>query len=393
MVTVDKFLWRLCQHHKEFLTDDWPTKDRKILVSLSKQIQSGNFLTENQGKLVVKILKENWDKVSVVPDAELSLVDSPCWSEPFRVIEQLRKISISSEEYPKILVEFTYNKRIRQSINDLNKVAQGQVVCANPRQYHVPLTEQNIYNVVRHFKSDGFEFDEKIMDFYHEIDEILQSGKNPVEVFSLTNEKLISKIKNDIGEVSQDNVLLLNDRRFRYQYQISPKNPENSLKNAIANRSSTKVWIDPKKYDLAAVIEAMEELNRLPLLVVFNGHDSKECLKNLENLTKSSKKIGAEQSTGIYFRFDNHTDGDKQFNMFIQSNQLNIKLSPTTLVAGIANNKLPKFMVKGTWYPQSVITFSNNFKNNKSSYYCDSVDLIVYYNDKQPLGGDVDAIM
>jgi hypothetical protein len=79
--------------------------------------------------------------------------------------------------------------------------------------------------------------------------------------------------------------------------------------------------------------------------------------------------------------------------MFIQSNKLNAKLSPTTMVAGIANNKLPKFMIKNGWYPNSVISFSNNFKNNKSSYYCDSVDLIVYYNDKQPLGGDIDAIM
>jgi hypothetical protein len=389
MLTVDKFLSYLCYNYKDTLTTHWSQRDRKVLVSLSKQIQSGNFLTENQGKLLLKIIKENWEVVTATVTADISLIENPQWSEPFRVIEQLRKVFMSLEENPKIVVEFTYNKRIRQSINDLNKVLQGQVVCANPRQYHLPLTEQNIYNVVQHFKSDDFEIDEKIMDFYHEIEEIIESKNNSLNVFSLVNEKLISAIKKDVGDITQDNLILLNDRRIKYQYQISSKNPENSMKNSLANRSSTKVWINSKDHELIEVIENIRALNRFPLLVIFNGHDSKECLKNLEKLTKSAPNI----ETGIYFRFDNHVDSDKQFNMFIQSNKLNAKLSPTTLVAGIANNKLPKFMVKGTWYPQSVITFSNNFKNNKSSYYCDSVDLIVYYNDKQPLGGDIDAIM
>jgi hypothetical protein len=389
MVTVDKFLFSLCYNYKDSLITDWPQRDKKVLVSLSKQIQSGNFLTENQGKLLIKILNENWGTVAKITNADISLIENPQWTEPFRVIEQLRKIFILADEQPKIVVEFTYNKRIRQRINDLNKVLQGQLVCANSKQYHLSLTEQNIYNVVQHFKSDDFEIDEEIMDFYHEIEEIIESKNNSLNVFSLVNEKLISAIKKDVGDITQDNLILLNDRRIKYQYQISSKNPENSMKNSLANRSSTKVWINSKDHELIEVIENIRALNRFPLLVIFNGHDSKECLKNLEKLTKSAPNI----ETGIYFRFDNHVDSDKQFNMFIQSNKLNAKLSPTTLVAGIANNKLPKFMVKGTWYPQSVITFSNNFKNNKSSYYCDSVDLIVYYNDKQPLGGDIDAIM
>jgi hypothetical protein len=389
MVTVDKFLFSLCYNYKDSLITDWPQRDKKVLVSLSKQIQSGNFLTENQGKLLIKILKENWGTVAKITNADISLIENPQWTEPFRVIEQLRKIFILADEQPKIVVEFTYNKRIRQRINDLNKVLQGQLVCANSKQYHLPLTEQNIYNVVQHFKSDDFEIDEKIMDFYHEIEEIIESKNNSLNVFSLVNEKLISAIKKDVGDITQDNLILLNDRRIKYQYQISSKNLENSMKNSLANRSSTKVWINSKDHELTEVIENIRALNRFPLLVIFNGHDSKECLKNLEKLTTSAPNI----ETGIYFRFDNYVDSDKQFNMFIQSNKLNAKLSPTTLVAGIANNKLPKFMVKGTWYPQSVITFSNNFKNNKSSYYCDSVDLIVYYNDKQPLGGDIDAIM
>ena len=110
MPTVDKFLSYLCYNHKETLTTHWSQRDKKVLVSLNKQIQSGNFLTENQGKLLLKILKENWAVVTATITADISLIEDPQWSEPFRVIDQLRKIFISMEENPKIVVEFTYNK-------------------------------------------------------------------------------------------------------------------------------------------------------------------------------------------------------------------------------------------------------------------------------------------
>ena len=97
-------------------------------------------------------------------------------------------------------------------------------------------------------------------------------------------------------------------------------------------------------------------------------------------------------NVGIYFRFDSAGDSNKDFNATISNLGYNAKLDKHTLVAGIANNKLPKFMLKNGWYPNSVISFSNNFKGNKTSVYCNAVDLIVYYNDKRPLGG-ADAIM
>jgi hypothetical protein len=36
-----------------------PNKDKRILTSLSNQIDQGHFLTENQSKLMVKIFNEN----------------------------------------------------------------------------------------------------------------------------------------------------------------------------------------------------------------------------------------------------------------------------------------------------------------------------------------------
>ena len=57
------------------------------------------------------------------------------------------------------------------------------------------------------------------------------------------------------------------------------------------------------------------------------------------------------------------------------------------MVAGISNNKIPKFFIKTKWYPETVISFTNSFKNNKAVVYCDKVDLIIYYCDNCPMNG------
>jgi hypothetical protein len=231
------------------------------------------------------------------------------------------------------------------------------------------------------------------MEFYEEISNILSTDVDMFDVFDLPNKNIITAITNEIGNITPENVLLLNDRRLRFQYSIYPKSSESSLVNSLANRPSTKVWVDSNTTPLTEVVRALHQLNRLPVLVVFNGHESKECLQNLKKLSDALKNNNINGSNGIYFRFDNVTDSNKDFNHTISQLGYNSPLNENTLVAGIANNKLPKFLIKAPWYPMSVITFSNNFKSNKTSVYCDAVDLIVYYNDKRPLGGGVDAVV
>jgi|APGre2960657404_1045060.scaffolds.fasta_scaffold11555_2 hypothetical protein len=391
MITVDTLLIELFRQGIETLHPQIPARDKKVLISLARQINSGHFLTENQSKLLVKIFKENSNHIFDPLSENLTAIETPTWSHSFRVLDQVRKIFLAKEHEGRILVEFTYNKRLRQQITELNKTIEGQMLSINNRQYSVPLTEKNLHQVVNAFKPQGFSIDPLVMKFYEEISEIYEKSSNQFDVFNLSNEKIINLINHDIGGISEDNLILLNDRRLKFQYSVFPKNPEKSLKNSLANRPSSRVWVDSNITSLDDLVMALYELNRLPVLFVFNGHDSKECLQNLKKMEKSLKNCDLNK-VGIYFRFDSAGDSNKDFNASISHLGYNVKLDKQTLVAGIANNKLPKFMLKNGWYPNSVISFSNNFKSNKTSVYCDAVDLIVYYNDKRPLGG-VDAIV
>jgi hypothetical protein len=392
MITTDALLIELFQQGIEKLGSYIPNRDKKILISLSKQVMAGHFLTENQSKLLIKIFTENLEFIdNKVADARQP-IEFPTWSQSFRVIEQVRKIFMSKDDNGRILVEFTYNKRLRQQISDINKSIEGQMLAINSKQYSIPLTEKNLHLVVNSFKNQGFEIDHILMEFYGEISEILKTTNTQFNVFSLTDKKLETAVFNEVGSITDDNLILLNDRHQKFQYTIFQKNPEISLKNSLANRPGTRVWIDSNQTSLDEVVGALCELDRLPVLIIFNGHESKDCLQNLKKLAISLKNCGVDTNTGIYFRFDNISEHNKNFNNLISQLGYNVQLNDTTLVAGIANNKLPKFLLKSKWYPKSVISFSNNFKSNKTSVYCDAVDLIVYYNDKRPLGG-ADAIV
>jgi len=391
MITVDYLLKHICQNIK--VIDKFiPTKDKKILTSLDSQLDQGNFLTENQAKLLVKILAENIDHILLINDHSQSIIDSNTWTHQFRTIQQVRKIHISNTVPASIKLEFTYDKRIKTKLSTLNGLIDGNLVANGPRHYSAALTEKNIVTLVNEFKNDRFEIDEKIMNFYHEISEILENKKSPFRVFSLENENLKKIIEDDVGPITLDNLLLLHDRKFRYQYTITEKITEKNLKNAIAQRSSTKIFVDSQRYPLDELIASLKELLRLPLLCVFDGHDAKVDKKMLNLLTNAMVQNNIDNQTGIYFRFDQGAEGD-QFNKSVKDLKYNQPLTGVTTVAGIANNKIPKFMVKSGWKPKTVISLIPSFKNNKSSVYFSDVDLIIYYGDKKPLAGDVDVIV
>ena len=389
-MTLDQVLKTLTQQIK---TVDYkiPAKDRRILISLSGQLDQGSFLTENQANLLVKILTEN---VKSIEASGIELTESltyPTWSHPFRIIEKIRKIYLDQNHPDLIFVEFTHDKRLRTKLISLNGKLSGSVNSLTSKIHTVTFCEKNIHLLLREFAGDKFTIDDKISVFDQEIRKILKDKTNPYNVFQLKNENLKKIIEDEIGPITHDNLLLLHDRKFRYQYQISEKITEKSLTTDIAQRTSPRIFIDNKKVSLEAVIKSIKELHRFPVLLVFDGHVSKNDKKSLDLVANAIAANDISDQVGIYFRFNRPAD-DFNFNATIGELKYNKNLSSETMIAGIANNKIPKFLVDSNWKPNSIISFTTNFKNNKSYVYFSDVDLSIYYSEKQPLGGNIDAV-
>jgi len=172
MSTVDSLLPLIAANIKT-VQQAIPNKDKRILLSLEKQLTFGVFLTENQGNLLIKIIKENIAPMtSIIPDVQ-NVIEEKMWSKSFREIKKIKKIYIPAESADSFVVEFSYNTKFREKISALNILLKGNIVTSGSK-YIINLTEENLTLVVDAFKNDNFEIDEKITNFFQEIQEKMQ---------------------------------------------------------------------------------------------------------------------------------------------------------------------------------------------------------------------------
>ena len=390
MTTIDSLLPIISSNIK-LIQDSIPKKDKRILLSLAKQLNSGIFLTENQANLLIKIIHENCNQISTVVSNLNEVLRSPQWTKMFREVKRVKKIHISQEFPESFVVEFSFNTRLKEKMMQLNALLRGNIFISGQR-YVIPITEENLQLVVNSFSKDGFEIDEKILNFSQEIEKIKNTAINPFDINCLTNEKIKKAVTGALGADYLKNTLLIQDRKIRYQYQNTEKIPENSLVDKIANRPNRKIFVDSTNTNFVSLLESLTALERFPLLLIFDGHQAAKDKKSLKLVESAVAALNIPKDIGIYFRYSK-ADATEGFNQDISDLEYNSVLTANTQIAGISNNKIPKFMIKDGWKPQTVISFTNSFKSNKSYMYCNDVDLIVYYNNTQPLDKDVYAIM
>jgi hypothetical protein len=384
MITVDKFLINLLNTTPDVVVS-LPHRDLKVLKSLAKIIISPIFITENQGNLLVKILKEHRSKLG---ENILEILETPSWSKPFRQIEKTRKLYLGTNlcGEPSIVIEFTFSSNIRKILAEYSKKISANILTTPGKHYYSDLTEKNIVGLVDLLKKYDFEIDGKIQDFYNTIKSWSENEvKNQFLLTSITHQNFQKTITNDLGLETSIDENIIADRSMRYQYfhEKSEKIPEN-LVETLAYRKTAKVWVDKKTVELDEIIEGLIKLKRLPVLVVFDQNDHPRCFEEIQKLSKSLEKNGIFQDVGIYFRLSNDDSGT-QFNKFIADKQYNSALDAQTKIVGVQHGKIPKFFLKNDWKPMSVLAIGNSLRQTKTAVYANHCDLIISYTDAQPI--------
>ena len=386
MTTVDTLLLSLVSQTSSTLEENIPHKDARVLRSLASTLTSGNFITENQSRLLIKILTSNKNYFSSINSETTTILTEAKWSKSFRIVTQIRKLYVQTgkDEIPAIFAEFTFSSTLRKLFNGLIKNIEGPITTLSTKLFSMELTEGNIVTLVETLEPHKFEIDQKIRNFYENIKKWQFEESCQHLVYG---EKLLPVIQNAIdsdilsGTELTENLIIDRSVRFQYLTEKTEKNEEN-LENVIARRSTSRVWIDSKKYSLPEIFETLVALQRLPTLVVFDGWNTDQCLENLQKLAFSLEKTGLDNNVGIYFRLPNEESG-KQFNAIIGDKKYNSVLDNSTIVAGVQAGKLPKFFLKDcNWSPKSVIVLGSSLRHSKTAVYSNRCDLIITYNDK-----------
>lgn len=388
MTTADKLLTYLVANCSTELKNSVPFKDSRILFSLCKSINGDSFITENQGKLLIKIFKEN-EKVLKDLDSEYQkIVADPMWSQPFRPQDTTRKIYTGkhSDDSEMIVIEFAFSSSIRKKVTSLNKVLSGFVQAQSGKMFYIDYTEKNIVRVIEELEEFKFDVEEKLKNFYETIKSWnVTTVRDQFALTNITHENFQKQITADLGTNTEIDQNIIADRSVRYQYfcQKSGKEPEN-LTDAIANRSSTRVWVNRNTTPLTSVFESLHHLKRFPVMIVFDPFDTKKCAEELEKISEILDETGITDNVGIYFRLSNDEVG-KKFNAIISEKHYNCELNSSTKIVGVQSGKIPKFLLKNDWKPMSVISIGAPLRHTKTAVYASNCDLVISYTEKEPI--------
>ena len=387
-MNIDTLLLEIEKAGFQNLPKSVPGKDIKILKNLCSAIAGPNYITENQSRLLVKILKENIQHLTVDRTvAELALAN-PLWANLFRQVDQTKKLFIGKDSHGDLtlVLEVAFNANLKKILKNLGSECDGNLVTSNGRIFLTDLTEKNIVLLVDTLMPEGFEIDRTIIDHHKTIKSWkIEEIQSRYFTENLIDTNLYKSLVTDIGELATANIDVIQDRSVRYQYIINtPKNTEKTLKNQIIFRNNPKVWIDSNTTALSDVIAELQAIGRLPLLLVIESHVQPKALEFLKNIDSALQSCNITDSVGVYFRLDNDPIG-KEFNTLIAERKYNTVLDENTKVACVSNGKIPKFFLKSAWKPKAVISIGTTLRHSKTSVYANCCDLIVSYHHTESL--------
>lgn len=387
MTTIDSLLTTIINHNISDAELYIPARDIKVLKNLARLINEPNYITANQAALLVKILKTHQERFSNSAVNIQAVIENPVWERSFRVINVVRKIYINNNQgISQIIIEFTFSAEIQRVIANLSKTVEGLYVISNGKIYGAALTEKNIVEILDKFKDLKFTVSEELQEYYKTIKSWSKTDiLDQYRITTITYPNFEKQIISDLGIETEIDQNIINDRSIRYQYFA--ENPEKNSKNLseiLANRESTKVWVDNTLFSLTNLINAFINLRRLPILVVLDTRDEKTCLENLKNLSQSLEELGIIDGVGVYFRLDNDAVG-KEFNQLIAAKKYNCHLDTSSKVVVVQSGKIPKFLLKSDWKPMSVVSLDHILRHSKTAVYANCCDLIITYTSSQPI--------
>jgi hypothetical protein len=371
------------------------SRDARTLQSLHNAMQTDTYITEKQSNLLLQILSNPlYAPFMLLANSDYAeYINTPLWKKEFRVLPDVKKIyhipagsdriniNVLKENYTGVIaIDFTFSTTIRNELKSLVDIL-WQVKSGS--LYYADFNEENLVTIIEKLKPYNFEIESDLQDHYTTIKKWdKQDFKDMYDVHKLDHVRFQTLISKDL---ESNNPTIIVDRRLRYQYSTTVEcQTTNELTKQIATREKAKVWIDSNTHSIEDVIKSLYELQRFPMLIVFEQSTDLITITQFNELSQALSNCGITDNIGFHFRLDNTPDG-KIFNDAIGNRQYNSTLTNDTKVAAVLGGKLPKFFLKETWRPMSVLCIKNTLRHSKTAVYANSSDLIISYTPVEPI--------
>lgn len=363
--------------------------DRIILTSISRQIERRIGLTDRQYSLVKSKL-QNYRSFFEAQNMEHLDLALESLKIPLRSIDRTQSIDIQDGT---IIVQFPFNKKMIGSIEKIStKYRQFYQHEKGSNIHKFKIYEPLVYDLVDEFSKKNFVIDPALSELYQQISEIKEKEFEFVPhitkqgLFNVS-EAACELARSEIGEFNQDNLLKYWDRADRYGYRKTPIvfNDATALAEHLANRSETKVYVNPTAYTLTDIANAFCQLERFPLVVTLtrrNEFDELQKLFNAFHCVSPSEQI-------LLDRIEDRNDPNYGINLFIKEKKFNNWLDKSIKIVYIFKNSLPKLLVKGDWRPIAHLTLNGEREQSvTAAYLSEFCDLSVIHDGQRSYWND-----
>lgn len=370
------------EDYLEYYVEVLGVKDsqKQILESINRQCHRGIGLTDRQYVLVNDALLS---ALVEYKGTELTRV-------PLREIDRSKYIKLVSHaemvgqdtvylsfkaNWKWIEVRFPFSKKdivkideLRGSIRNLEYKHQK-----GSHQHYFKFTAKNCVQILTVLANRNFVVDEELIEVKNQADQILANRFDYIPMLSPDN-----TFKNIDIDANKD--FLYNvDKSIRHGYFV-PYHLSTNLIEKIAYRLDTNICIDPDEHSLEEVFQAIDKLDRYPLLIPVEEHSA---ATQLEQAHMQVSKYVPNELQSVMFRVEKNSK-EASFNSYVKNNNLNNWLDKSTKVVYINKSKLPKLLISEDIKPTSVFSFTSQRNNTHLTNYIKfNCDCIISY-DKYP---------
>jgi hypothetical protein len=372
--------------------------DQNFVRSIGRQVFKGVSLTDRQCDAVKEklikyedqfisngyaSLKNNLDRLRF-PVRE---IDRSRW---IKIVDDAENIILSSEEKgPWIAVRFSFQKKLISAIEEIRrKLEDSPKYNAITKVQYFEYNERNLYEIVTAFKDKNFVLDEQVLTLYQSISKFTKEDSVP-GIFNYKIKNLhpngVKMLVDEIGEPTQNNLLLYKDRSYKYGLHcVENLECNNSLESKIAHRSTPAVQVNKSRYSVDDLVLALENLKRFPILVIV---PSTTCYDAVVSTHEYVKNLIDPAEVSVTFRMDNHDEGI-DFNKYIKREKINNKVDKHTKIVYNLDNKVPKPVVNSGWTPNTILIVGTTglTSTRKVLDLYPGVDLMLYHIDGESPG-------
>lgn len=327
--------------------------DETVIHSFESQINLGRSFTVKQGALAAKLCQKYKNALINLygPSVEF-LIDNPVYQSPLReYVPPAKSITVGEGSKAKIRVSFPYDEKIVKRIKEFasQNVSESAIWHMDDKVWEFSLTEGSVYWIGNNLVPLGFTVDEKFLDFFEKIHEIMENMEDYTPAMIIENGMPVFKnTHSSIPQPTSDKILDALFLAKLYAVDVWDENCENFInspeispitKKFLKKEIGHEMTVKAKEHELGCFTQLINSIESI--MVVIPEHQELGYLKKWHKYLTS---LGyTENDMTVMFRVDNITN--KAFNDYVRDNKLNTPIRKD-MKAVFVSRRIKKPLVK-----------------------------------------------